>query len=118
MAYHILVIVIFLFPGILAHHYYQYFIKKEMFSFGVVSRGIIISVLAYACRGLIGIFQGYGDAPTLVYFDNIENIVKYILLSFMTSFLLINSYIYLEQKLLPLWKENQSLEKKEEPPNV
>lgn len=108
MTYNLFLLSILLFPGVLAHHYYQAFVKKEEVSFGVISRICIISLFSYVFRGLIGIFQGYGSDSIFIYFDTIDNVVKYILISCLSSFLLINSYIYLEQTILPLWKEKQT----------
>lgn len=108
MSYQLLLLGILLFPGILAHHYYQYFVKTEPLSFNVFSRIVTISLLSYVFRGVLGIFQGYGNAHLFIYFDNVDNIVKYVFLSILSSFLLINSYIYLEQTILPLWKEKQT----------
>lgn len=98
----------FLFPGIIAHYYYQFTIKKELFSGSVVIRAVIISLFAYICRGMVGVFQGYGNATIQVYFETVDNLIKYVLFSIISSFLLINSYIYLEQNILPLWKGKQT----------
>lgn len=101
MTQQLLILAVILLPGILAHYYYQFIQKKEETLFNKSSRIIIISVLSYVFRGLIGIFQGYGDAKIMVYFDNVDNMVKYIIISIISSFLLVNSYIYLEQVFVP-----------------
>lgn len=99
MAYQLLLTAVLLFPGFLAHHYYQSFVSKEKFTFEVFSRVIMISVLSYLMRGLVGVYQGYGNEGLLVYFQNVDNAVKYILFSILSSFLLINAYIFLESML-------------------
>lgn len=105
MAYQLFIIAVLLLPGVLAHHYYQFFVREETLSFSVFSRIIVISICSYVFRGLIGILQGFSEENIMVYFNNVDNIIKYILLSVVSSFLFINSLIYLEQVIAPKWKK-------------
>lgn len=93
---------IILFPGLLAEQYYERVVKEEAFSLSVATRIVIISLLSYVFRGMIGVIQGYGDANVMVYFQTVDNIVKYVIVSLVSGFLLVNSLIFLEQVMIPI----------------
>lgn len=101
MTQQLLILAVILLPGILAHYYYQFIQNKEEALFDTCTRIVVISVLSYVFRGLIGIFQGYGDAKIMVYFDNVDNLIKYIIITVVAGFLFVNSWIYVEQVISP-----------------
>lgn len=111
--YDIFLIALIIFPGIIGEGYYQFLTESQKFSFGMCCRIFTTSILAYTTRCLIGMVQGFGAAGIFVYFETVENVVKYIIITMITSFLIVNSYVYLEEKILPLWKVRQSTEKME-----
>lgn len=108
MAFQILLTVILFFPGIMGEYYYQHCKQHKESIYSSIARIIMISVLSYLFRCFISVSQGFGAAHIYIYFDNIDNVTNYIVISILSSLLFTNSFLFLEQTILPLWKEKQT----------
>lgn len=108
MAFNIWVLIVLMLPGVLGEYYYRFCMEKEINMFFSLARVMSISVLSFFVRCLVSVLQGYGNSHLLIFFDNPDNFVKYIIISLISAFLLTNIFIFLELSVMTKLKKKLS----------
>lgn len=120
ITYNIFLLAVLVTPGLIGHNLFLMIQKGESNTIKTIniSRVIVFSVLAYCIRALIGTITGYGDAHLFVYFENVENVLNYIVITLISVVMLVYCEQFLKEKTLPLWlgqtSENTQLEQEEQ----